>query len=80
MRIDKREWESVQNKIAALEQRCREQQKILDLVITNRDEELKQMKCAFEEIKENLQNGILKEILKTGVNQNRSEQIDHQDP
>lgn len=66
MWVNKQEWESMKIKIAALEQKFREQQESLNLIIESRDEELKQMKLAFAEIKENIQSGILEEILKSG--------------
>lgn len=63
MWISRKKWDSVEKKIAALEKRYQEQQEVLNEIVESRDEELKQMKIAFKEIKENIQSGVIETIM-----------------
>lgn len=63
MWISRKKWDSVEKKIAALEKRYQEQQEVLNEILESRDEELKQMKIAFKEIKENIQSGVIETIM-----------------
>lgn len=65
MWISRKKWDSLEKKIAALEKRYQEQQEVLNEIIESRDEELKQMKIAFKEIKENIQSEAIETIMRS---------------
>ena len=65
MWISRKKWDSVEKKIAALEKRYQEQQEVLNEILESRDEELKQMKIAFKEIKENIQSEVIETIMRS---------------
>lgn len=64
MWINRREWEAMKEKVAVLEKSYQGQQEILDLIVENQGKELEQMKLAFAEAKESIQNGIVDAILR----------------
>ena len=64
MWVNRREWEVMKKKVAALEEKYQGQQEILDLIVENQGKELEQMKLAFAEAKESIQNGIVDAILR----------------
>lgn len=65
MWISRKKWNSLEKKIAALEKRYQEQQEVLNEIVESRDEELKQMKIAFKEIKENIQSEVIETIMRS---------------
>lgn len=64
MWVNRHEWEVMKKKVAALEEKYQGQQEVLDLIVENQGKELEQMKLAFAEAKESIQNGIVDAILR----------------
>lgn len=64
MWVNRQEWKDMKKKVAVLEKSYQEQQEILDLIVENQGKELEQMKLAFAEAKESIQNGIVDAILR----------------
>lgn len=75
MWISRKKWNSLEKKIAALEKRYQEQQEVLNEIVESRDEELKQMKIAFKEIKENIQSEVIETIMRSAYESKQIQKI-----
>ena len=75
MWISRKKWNSLEKKIAALEKRYQEQQEVLNEIVESRDEELKQMKIAFKEIKENIQSEVIETIMRSACESKQIQKI-----